>query len=357
MSGLATNRILVGDARQVLRNLPSSSIDCVVTSPPYFRLRNYQHDDQIGLERHVDQWVESLLTVMREVARLLKPAGSLWLNLGDTYARSAADGAIAKSLVLAPERVARAMAAEGWTIRNKVIWAKPNPMPTSVRDRLACTYEVVYFATRSIHYFFDLDAIRVPHTTARAVLRTSFGGERRRSTTQHQARPAWAVPREWRGPLSGQNHGLDRLKASGERGHPFGKNPGDVWTIPTASYPGAHHAVYPERLIERPILATCPERICTSCGTPWERQRYRRIGHVAVASALAQRCDCAVSETMPGVVLDPFIGSGTTAIAAERLGRRWIGVEVNHTFAAAATDRIEMARDGRERPPALGTAA
>lgn len=304
--------IIVGDVRATLGALPEQSIDTVVTSPPYFRLRNYQHDAQLGLEGHVDDWVHELLLVARGLARVLKGSGSYWLNLGDTFSRHAHDGVAPKSLVLAPERLALAMVNDGWILRNKVIWSKPNPMPTSVRDRLSCTWEVVYFFVRTRRYYFDLDAIRVPHRSGPS-----------RKTVK---RPAWSVPPEWRGPSSGSHGGLDRLKAAGLPGHPLGKNPGDVWSVPTAAYRGAHHAVYPERLVERPILATCPVTTCVRCSQP------------------SEWCRCDTSERRPGVVLDPFMGSGTTAIVAERHKRDWIGIELNPAFAAVATERIAAAR-------------
>jgi site-specific DNA-methyltransferase (adenine-specific) len=321
--------ILVGDVRSRIEQIAGQSIDTVITSPPYFRLRNYQTADQIGLEGHVDQWVSELLVVARGLRRVLKPTGSLWLNLGDTFARHRNDGAAPKSLLLAPERLAMAMVNDGWILRNKVIWSKPNPMPTSVRDRLSCTWEVVYFFVKSREYYFDLDAIRVPH--------------RGRPTKGHGVRSAWSVPDEWRGPSSGSNTGLDRLKASGLPGHPLGKNPGDTWTIPTAGYRGAHHAVFPERLVRAPLLATCPERVCSSCGTPWKRARANRIADVVQLPPLERRCDCTGNDTRPGIVLDPFIGSGTTAIAAEQNGRDWIGIEINPEFAALAEGRIREA--------------
>lgn len=309
MTDLPKNKILIGDVRKVLDTLPEACIDTVVTSPPYFRLRNYGHDQQIGLERRVDQWVDELRLVARGLRRVLKPTGSLWLNLGDTFSRQQMDGATPKSLVLAPERLALALVADGWVLRNKVIWAKTNPMPTSVKDRLSCTWEVVYFFSREQRYNFDLDAIRVPHTSNEA--------KRKREASKPSGNAkAWSVPEAWRGPSSGSNSGLDRLKSMGLAGHPLGKNPGDVWNIATAGYRGAHHAVYPIALAERPILATCPP-----CG----------------------------------VVLDPFLGSGTTAIAAERHGRQWVGIEINADFAARAMERIEDDRARRrlvadERP-------
>lgn len=330
MKRLPRNRIVVGDARDVLKTLPADSIDCAVTSPPYFRLRNYQEGRQIGLETHVDDYAHELLGVARSLMRVLKPTGSFWLNLGDTYSRSTAHGASEKSLVLAPERVALALTQDGWILRNKVVWAKTNPMPTSVPDRLSTTHETVFFFVRERRYFFDLDAIRVPHTT--------HGG---RPATQCSA---WSVPPEWRGPSTGKHTGLDALKAAGLPGHPLGKNPGDVWSLSTAGYRGAHHAVFPEKLVERPILATCPERVCDRCGAPWARERARMLGHLAVRSELRASCGCSAG-TRSGLVLDPFMGSGTVAAAAQRLGRDWLGIELNPQFAELADDRLARLED------------
>lgn len=133
------NQLLVGDARKLLPSLTEGSVDCVITSPPYFRLRNYDERNQIGLEPNVAGWVNELRDIVRQLARVLKPTGSLWLNLGDTYSHHERDDARPKSLLLGPERLALAMTRDGWVIRSKVIWAKSNPMPTSVRDRLSCT--------------------------------------------------------------------------------------------------------------------------------------------------------------------------------------------------------------------------
>jgi DNA modification methylase len=327
----ALNRIIAGDARKVLAGLPSSSIDCVVTSPPYFRLRNYQHLGQLGLEEHVDQWVEKLRAILVEAQRVLVPTGSLWLNLGDTYA-TGKEGAPAKSLLLAPERVAFALLADGWILRNKIIWAKTNPMPSAVKDRLSCTYEIVYFVVKQPRYYFDLDSIRVPHRSSRQPAKLR--------------KPAWSVPEAWRGPALGENKGLDRLKAAGLPGHPLGKNPGDVWPLSTASYAGNHHAVFPLALTLRPIQATCPIKRCSSCRAPWLRKAVRDLGATAIKSTLEPTCDCD-APFEPGVVLDPFMGSGTVAIAAERLGRSWLGIELNPAFAELAEERIEEARGER----------
>jgi len=333
MNRLPRNQILVGDARHVLDTLPAESLDCVITSPPYFRLRNYQHGRQIGLENHVDDYVHELLLVARKLARVLKSSGAMWLNLGDTFSRTLAQGAPEKSLVLAPERLALELTNDGWILRNKVIWAKTNPMPTSVRDRLSCTHDVVYFFVRERRYFFDLDAIRMPYTS--------------RPSGRARKGSAWSVPANWRGPSVGSHTGLDRLKAQGLVGHALGKNPGDVWPLATAGYHGAHHSVFPEKLVERPLLATCPEKVCTSCGKPWLREPFKRLGHLAVAGELRASCDCHAA-AQPGIVLDPFIGSGTIAAAATRLGRHWLGIELNPAFVSMADERL---RQLRRRPP------
>ena len=262
------NRVIVGDALTELSRLPDHLVDCCVTSPPYYLLRNYGHPDQLGTEPTVAEWVEVLRAVCRELARVVVPTGSLWLNVGESYSRGVAFGAPAKSLLLGPERLARALLDDGWLIRNKVIWAKPNPMPTSVADRLNTTYEVVYFLVRQGDYFFDLDAIRVPH--------------RSRLLQPKPNRPAPGGPPSWSGPLAGNHRGLVRLKSRGQVGHRLGKNPGDVWTVGTAPGRGSHHAAFPAQLIERPIRAACPERVCTACGQPWGRQAARSLGHLAL---------------------------------------------------------------------------
>ncbi len=321
------NRILVGDAQTMLRSLPADSVDCVVTSPPYFRLRNYQHSGQLGLEATVDGWVQNLRAVMREIARVLVPTGSLWLNLGDSYS-TGSQGAPAKSLLLGPERLALALIQDGWLIRNKIIWAKRNPMPSAVRDRLTCSWEVVYFLTRQPNYFFDLDAIRLPHTS----IKKPQSGVR-----------GWSVPKEWR-VTSSNNSGLNALAAAGRVGHPLGKNPSDVWQLSTAAYRGPHHAVYPLSLCERPILSGSPEQRCAKCLAPWRRTPPRQLGHLALRGELRATCGC-TGGVEPGVVLDPFIGSGTTAIAAEKHRRDWIGVELNRVFARAAYERIRNAHE------------
>ncbi|MGC1165826.1 MAG: site-specific DNA-methyltransferase [Solirubrobacterales bacterium] len=332
MKTLPRNRVLTGDARRVLSGLLPESVDCCITSPPYANgLRDYGAPGQLGQEPTITEYVDRLRSVLRLVRQTLKDSGSLWLNLGDAYSKHPRHGAPRGGLLLAPQRLALALAADGWIVRNVAIWHKPNPLPQSAADRLSPTYEVVVFATKSRRYFFDLDAIRIPHRSA------------------NRARPQ---ARERRRRYQGNNTGLGRLKAAGRVGNRNGKNPGDVWTVTTAADRLGHQATFPKGLIERPILAACPERICVQCDRAWTRPtriKSRRTSegmrHVREVGAL-RRCDC-FAPTRPGVVLDPFMGTGTTAVVAEQLGRDWLGIELNPTFTKLAEDRLCFARRAR----------
>lgn len=333
---LPRRQILVGDAIKQLRGLPEESVDCVITSPPYFALRDYGQAGQLGAEASVQAWVAGLVDVAAELRRVLKPTGAIWLNVGDSYSRNEREGAPKKSLLLGPQRLAIALAEDGWLVRNYVIWAKRNPMPSSVGDRLSCGHETVLLLTRERRYYFDLDAIRVPALTE------PRGGRSARTAYP----PPDAVPYVARSPRVDLNYGLAGLKASGQDSHPLGKNPGDVWSLSTAAYRGAHFAVFPPDLVRTPLLATCPERLCRACGQPWQRARQRRDGRLLAVGPLQPGCGCRAGWT-PGVVLDPFLGSGTTAVVAEQLQRDWLGVELNPAYAALAETRLAAARRRR----------
>jgi DNA modification methylase len=331
---LPRNTVLTGDAREVLAGLLPGSVDCCVTSPPYANgLRRYSDSPgELGQEPTVTEYVENLVAVLRQVRRLLKNSGALWLNLGDSFSKHVSQGAPRGSLLLAPQRVALALSADGWIVRNVLVWHKPNPLPQSARDRLSPTYEVVIFATKERHYFFDLDAIRVPHRSVR----------RARGSACELARL-----------YQGGNHGLGKLKAAGRVGNARGKNPGDVWTIPTATdRTGLHAATFPEALIEPMIRSCTPEKICVQCDRSFvrptrivSRPTNEGMRHTREVGEL-KRCNC-FAPTRPGVVLDPFMGTGTTAVVAERLNRDWLGVELNPDFIKLADDRLRSARRTR----------
>jgi site-specific DNA-methyltransferase (adenine-specific) len=327
---LPRNQVLIGDARYELAGLPTASVDMVLTSPPYFRLRDYQVSGQLGLEHSVSDWVDNLRVIAQEVARVLTPTGSFWLNVGDSYSLHVRQGAKRKSLLLGPERLALALIADGWRVRNKIVWQKANPMPSSVRDRLSCTWEALYVLVREQHYFFDLDAIRVPHE--------SPPPKPRRGGIHPMNREAW------RGPNGDDASGLSVMKARGLVGHPLGKNPGDVWKLASSNYRGAHHATFPISLARRAIAAGCPEMRCTVCRQPWVRPVIRALGKAAVRGVLRPSCSC-WAPAEPGLVLDPFMGAGSTALAAEALRRDWLGIELNPDFAGLAEKRIREAHN------------
>jgi site-specific DNA-methyltransferase (adenine-specific) len=331
-------RILVGDARQRLKELPAASVDCVITSPPYFGLRDYGHAAQIGAEPQVDDWVKHLVEVSRALHRVLSPTGAFWLNVGDGYSRHQREGSPKKGLLLGPARLALALANEGWLLRNQVIWAKRNPIPSSVEDRLSCTYEFVFLCTKQPRYYFDLDAIREPATTP--------VGRGRQSSTSYP--PDTAVPYIGRAPRVDLNQGLQTLKAAGQQSHPLGKNPGDVWSLATANYRGAHFATFPVELVRRPLLSTCPERVCTACGTPWRRATQIIHGRKLATGPL--QAGCQHPPWRPGRVLDPFLGTGTVAIAAETYRRDWLGIELNPEYAQLAEQRLATWRATNRAP-------
>ncbi|MGQ0572923.1 MAG: DNA-methyltransferase [Pseudonocardia sp.] len=344
-AGLPVGEILIGDAATRLRELPNGSVDCVITSPPYFGLRDYGQPGQLGAEASVEEWVLHLRTVCHEIARVLTPTGALWLNLGDGYSRHSREGAPKKSLLLGPQRVALGLVEDGWLLRNQIIWAKRNPMPSSVSDRLSCGYEVVLLLTRQRHYYFNLDAVRVPAETPERMARR---------TAPAAYPPRAAVPSLGAGvtPRVDLNQGLGAMKAAGRDHHPLGKNPGDVWSLPTANYREAHFATFPEALVERPLLSSCPARVCRGCGVPWRRATRWRDGRRLAIGELSRTCGCEPSTAWrPGIVLDPFMGAGTVAVTAERYERDWVGIELNPLFGELAKQRLRQWRaERRDRP-------
>lgn len=417
--------VYVGDAREVLAELPAGSVDCCVTSPPYWGLRDYRvrplvwggdpacrhrwggmergkrgdlrpadttrlrsrvgttaasglaaasggsfcqrcgaWRGSLGLEPTPELYVEHLVEVMRQVRRVLKRGGTLWLVLGDSYAGrgtpakhlglaawSAANGRGGahkqemtepppkrvtaglkpKDLVGIPWRVAFALQADGWWLRTDVVVAKRNPIPESVRDRPTRSHEYLFLAAPNARYFYDHVAVREPCASGPSDVRKMVEG----------------LPR-----LGGKHRQLDDpfVSASaatnvGRRrsvGDPSGRNLRTVWSIGTHPYRGSHYAAFPPRLVEPCILAgSSAHGCCPACGAPWHRMR--------AASEWRPGCDCGHAERVPAVVLDPFAGSGTTVAVAARLGRRGTAIELNPDY----VDLIR-ARLARQRPHGAG---
>jgi len=275
-----------------MRSLPDQSVNCCVTSPPYFGLRDYGVDGQIGLEETPEQFIQKLVEVFREVRRVLRDDGVLWLNLGDSYGKG-------KQLLGIPWKVALALQADGWYLRQDIIWSKPNPMPESVRDRCTKSHEYIFLLSKSQRYYYDHDAIREPHT-GEAAKAVAIGykevGQRGVNSSVR------------RGLTDGQATQFSKKGHSGYFGadgkcllNPLGKNKRSVWSVPTQSVKGAHFATFPPALIEPCILAGCP---------------------------------------VDGVVLDPFGGSGATAGVAIKNGRRAILCELNPDYAEMVAERV-----------------
>jgi site-specific DNA-methyltransferase (cytosine-N4-specific) len=291
-----------GDALNVAYTLNDGAADCIVTSPPYFGLRDYGIDGQYGLEESPAAYVETMRNVFLELRRVLADDGTLWLNIGDSYnayngnrGRSATgfsrndplpslpsgagltDGRLpAKNLLGIPWRVAFALQDGGWILRNAIVWSKANCMPESVTDRLSGRYEMVFMFSKAQRYWFDLDAIRESHAEVSV-----------KRTAAHRADFSESYRNGEPYISGGQTLQKDQVL------HRNGKNPGDVWTLPTQPFAAAHFAVMPVGLAQRCIMAGCKPG---------------------------------------GTVLDPFSGSGTTGLAAQTLGRRYIGIDLNAEY-------------------------
>lgn len=291
--------IFQGDAIAGLRQIPDGSVNTCVTSPPYFGLRDYGHDGQIGLEPTPDEFVAALVGVFREVRRVLRDDGTLWLNLGDSYSRGfgggspgaksstntgsfkgrstgkTPEGLSSKDLIGIPWRVAFALQADGWCLRQDIIWHKPNPMPESVKDRCTKAHEYVFLLSKSPKYYFDAEAIKEPIQSDRAPSRKAKAGGAGRKELRPNGTP---------------------YDGTGET-----RNRRSVWTVATRPYKGAHFATFPPDLIEPCILAGAPP---------------------------------------DGIVLDPFMGSGTTAEVASKLGRFAMGCELNPDYIELIRERL-----------------
>jgi DNA modification methylase len=341
------NKIYFGDCLEVLNNFPDASVNCCVTSPPYYGLRDYGVEGQIGLEETPEQYVQKLVKVFGEVKRILKPDGTLWLNLGDSYAGSGKGGQSdekrsenwqpeygnkgkryglkSKDLIGIPWMLAFALRSDGWYLRQDIIWHKPNPMPESVTDRCTKAHEYIFLLSKSQKYYYDQDAIKQPVADATVIrmsqqIETQKGSERVPGKTNGNMKavgpgrnPRKSV--DTRGGNQGSEKGIPAMviNGNGVNGHSgyydsCGNIIGDglankksVWTVCTMPFSEAHFATFPELLISDCIKAGCPEN---------------------------------------GLVLDPFMGAGTTGLVARKLNRNYVGIELNPEYIKIAEKRI-----------------
>jgi DNA modification methylase len=302
------NKIEFGDCRETMRRWASEGVkvQTCVTSPPYFGLRDYGHDGQIGLEETPDQYIEAMVEVFSCVKNILADDGTLWLNIGDSYAGNnsqasnngragfgnarervvnrTGEGLKTKDLIGIPWMLAFALRADGWYLRQDIIWHKPNPMPESVTDRCTKAHEYIFLMSKSQKYYYDRESVReeIKETT------NGKAGVRRSGDSKTRSREHWGIPHNPENVIVE----YDEIKGANKR---------SVWSIPTKPYEGAHFAVFPTDLIEPCILAGAP------------------VG---------------------GVVLDPFMGSGTTAQVAQSLGRQYLGCELNSEYAPLQKKRL-----------------
>ena len=297
---LETNIIHVGDNLFHLTNIPDNSVDMCVTSPPYYNLRDYKNSGQIGAENTVKDFVENLCKVFDEIHRILKPTGSCWVNIGDTYDK--------KRLLQVPSRFEIAMCDRGWHLRNEVIWSKPNPQPISSKDRFWGNHEKFFWFVKDVKkYYFNRDAILVPQAEISIRRMFSKNNMSKRKDFNASDKEGFAISsnsQDKHYARMREEMGIDK-EFNYEELIKSGKCPTrpefDTWNVPSVTYKGAHFAVYPPELIEKPILSCCPEQ---------------------------------------GIVIDPFMGSGTTGEVAKLNNRRYIGLELNPEYAILANERI-----------------
>lgn len=310
---MEVNTIICGDAGAILKTFPNESIDMVLTSPPYWKMRDYKVDGQLGLEKTPNEYVKKLCNVFDQVKLLLKQEGTVWVNIGDVYGTGSGSGSrkgskqnsvrgsvyyektgkekvknYEKSLLQLPFRFSIEMARRGWILRNTIIWHKPNAMPESVKDRFTEDFEYLFFFTKNKKYYFEQQF--EPHLTKE---NRPDGIIRQRTYNYKGKYGSFNQIQKWQ---------KNEKSIHGEQAYgKLGRNKRSVWTIPTKAFNDAHFAVYPEELCRIPILAGCPKG---------------------------------------GIVLDPFIGSGTTAVVARKYGRKFIGIELNEQYVKIANKRL-----------------
>lgn len=283
---IETNIIHNCDCLEGLRSLPDNVIDMCITSPPYYNLRDYKHSKQLGIEDTREHFINNLVDIFEEVRRVLKPEGSCWVNIGDTYKN--------KELQQVPSRLEIAMTDKGWILRNEVIWEKPNPQPISAKDRLWTNHEKLFMFVKSKKYYFDQP--RVPQAESSIKRAFSKNNLDKRKDKGDNGKAGFSITSQR------QDLHYEKLRQEILAGKIPTRPKFTVWRIPGSRFKGGHFAVYPVELLLDPIKSCSPEG---------------------------------------GIVLDPFMGSGTTAVAALELNRKYIGFELNEEYVRLANERIQ----------------
>ena len=369
MTEIPINQILQGDSLAILKTLPDECVNCVITSPPYFGLRNYQIEGQIGLEDTFEEYLDKLLLITKELKRVLKKTGTMFWNHGDSYGgtgdkgdyqdpkypegrngqkESRTQGFMEKCLLMQPYRLAQRMIDEqGWILRNVIIWHKPSCMPCSVKDRFTVDFEYVFFFVKNQKYWFEQQFEPLAESTL-ADSRLDKGLVPHKSGKSLEEDSGYAI--------------------SGMCANSIGRNKRTVWQINTQPFAGGHFAVFPEELVETPIRAGCPEFICKKCGKAREKtyeklykgttksgynDGYGQGKHLEIPTETERGkflgysdCGCDHSDGWDkGIVLDHFAGSCTTCAVAKRLDRNYIGIELNPEYIKLGEMRIKGAEN------------
>ena len=386
---LPINEIICGAMPEATKVFPDGYFNCSISSPPYWALRDYGVDGQLGLEPTFEEYIDKLCTIYDEVKRVLRADGTCWVNLGDTYAcspagnvhpRKLADGGVfrvnkpkmtfqtpIKSLCLIPQRFAIEMVNRGWILRNVIIWHKPNPMPSSAKDRFTVDFEYVYFFVKSKKYWFEPQYEReYSESTKKRWGHLIESGEVEYGKTRKKVEPKQLEEGRCKYMFSR----MDKAYFN-----PLGRNKRTVWTIPTQPYPEAHFATFPEKLVEPMILSGCPEFVCTKCGkakrkvyeTDYRVDGARPKGQEAKASGCADNnfksmdfahgyvqhhfkgytdCGCKDREWRPGIVLDPFAGSCTIGKVAAKLRRDYMMIDLKPEYIEMGEKRVMEGETG-----------
>lgn len=394
-------RIIEGDCMEVLRTLPDESVHCVVTSPPYWGLRDYGVAGQLGLEPTLAEHIETMVAVFEEVRRVLRSDGTVWLNYGDSYAGSTNTGGTEskqgskkrvgamnahkrlisgnlkpKDLCMVPNRLAIALQDRGWWVRSEIIWSKMNPMPESVTDRPACAHEKIFLLSKSARYFYDAQAVRQPSTSTSSRDQWPAGwasGPGSHSAIDHNNGNRTDKQRGHGRRHAGFNDRWDQMTKDEQQSN--GANLKNVWNIATKPFSKAHFATFPPALAERCIKAGTSEHgVCSTCAAPWRRKTEStfipqedvsanrgvrgaenqkphdpsnswggspRGSNSVSTSGWVPTCGCDVLLPLDSaVILDPFGGAGTTGLVADQLRRDAILIELNPEYIEIARQRI-----------------
>lgn len=308
---MATADLLIGDALTTLRKFDDEVFDCCITSPPYYNLRNYKVEGQLGQEKTPEEFIYNLLEVLMEVYRVLKPHGTLWLNLGDSYANKQYGTVKHKDLVGVPWTMAFALRSSGWFLRQDIIWHKPNPMPESIKDRCTKAHEYLFLLSKNQKYYYDYDAILEPSVNPKATAKryeSGFGGKKNvelLETGQQHTRPIGNKKLHYKN-LQDKGQPVNSFHLSRLEGREYMspvRNKRSVWTVTTKPFKEAHFATFPPDLIEPCVLAGCPEG---------------------------------------GTILDPFNGAGTTGLVALKHNRNYLGIDLNPEYIEITRRRLGL---------------